>query len=508
MARLTTLPIRNYVAGDPTADMSDHVVTTTYDRNAGVLTCLIEKDAALITGIYSSASNSLVSVAVALTERLSALGVARVNRLLSGLGAPVVETYHRTGALTVRMPGRPVPLPVVLDADLGSLSDGRIGWAWSLTSTRQTGAGTLTETEPAGQSAPVTAHAAPVAPILTPTPPPGIPAPAPNPAQAATPSTMAPDPAAPIEEPAPEPAPVASIAAVAPKRSTSALGLFVYPPRNTTERIEVSDLHRRKMAAAWSRHQTGVSTVLALVGPAGTGKTSLVWDLAAEKRLGVFQFDCAGATTTADWFGSTVLDKDGTRFAFSSFIEAIREDGEYGDEERIVLLDELNRAETSAALNALMSILTKRTAYIPEAGVTIRVSRNVFFAVTMNRGSAYSGTVNLDAALIERLEGWLRLDFLPEAEEVALVTTRVPGIKTEDAARLIKAARQVREVADRGEVRKSVSTRMVLAAASFAVAGLSLREAAEMTWVDSYDDEGASESERGIVLTAVNSVLP
>jgi hypothetical protein len=48
---------------------------------------------------------------------------------------------------------------------------------------------------------------------------------------------------------------------------------------------------------------------------------------------------------------------------------------------------------------------------------------------------------------------------------------------------------------------------MVLAAASFAAAGLSLREAAEMTWVDSYDDEGAAESERGIVLTAVNSVL-
>jgi hypothetical protein len=501
MARLTTLPIRNYVAGDPTADMSDHVVTTTWDRNAGVLRCVIEKDAALITGVYSSATNHLVSVAVALTERLSALGVARVNRLLSGMGAPVVETYHRTGALTVRMPGRPVPLPVVLDADLGSLSDGRIGWAWSLTSTRQTGAGTLTETEPAGQHAANTGYVAPAAPVKTPTPPPVLTPPAPIPAPVEV--VEAPEP-----PPAPEPAPVASIAAVAPKRSTSALGLFVYPPRNTTERIEVSDLHRRKMAAAWSRHQTGVSTVLALVGPAGTGKTSLVWDLAAEKRLGVFQFDCAGATTTADWFGSTVLDKDGTRFAFSSFIEAIREDGEYGDEERIVLLDELNRAETSAALNALMSILTKRTAYIPEAGITIRVSRNVFFAVTMNRGSAYSGTVNLDAALIERLEGWLRLDFLPEADEVALVTTRVPGIKTEDAARLIKAARQVREVADRGEVRKSVSTRMVLAAASFAVAGLSLREAAEMTWVDSYDDEGASESERGIVLTAVNSVLP
>jgi MoxR-like ATPase len=268
----------------------------------------------------------------------------------------------------------------------------------------------------------------------------------------------------------------------------------------------MSDADRKRIAVSWARHAAGHPTTLALVGPAGTGKTSALWDVAADKGIGVFQFDCAGATNTSDWFGSTVLDGQGTRFAYSSFIEAIRVDGDYGDEPRMVILDELNRSETTAALNALMSILTQYRVYIPEAGETIEVSRNVFFAATMNRGSAYSGTVSLDAALVERLMGWVRLDFLPEADEVTLAVKRT-SISPEDAARLVKAARQVRDIAARGEVRKAVSTRMVLNACSFVVAGMTVGEAAMMTWADSYDDEGDSESERGIVTMAIKSVL-
>jgi MoxR-like ATPase len=298
---------------------------------------------------------------------------------------------------------------------------------------------------------------------------------------------------------------------VTPTAQRDPSGLLHFPVRSTTEHIAMSKADRDVLEGYWAKHIGGEQSIVALVGPSGTGKTSLIWDLAADKQVGLFMFDAAGASSFTDWTGTTVLRQgEGspvTEFITSSFIEVCRLDGPCAGRPRIVGIDELNRAESGGALNALLPMLAQGRLFIPELGATIIIDPMVFFAFTLNRGSAYNATLTLDAALADRVQAWVMLDFLTEAEEIKLMQDRT-GITAADAKRLVDAAKQVREIADRGELQHSISTRRTLdAARAVTKAGLSLEHAAMYCWANSYLDEGGKESDRGRVLTAIHASL-
>jgi MoxR-like ATPase len=465
----------------------------------------------------NTSAGAWVHISVDLTADADATVAARVNRLLDGTNAPRVEKYHRTGKMVVRLAGHPMAVPCGFT--LSRSPDG----SWSVPSfTPSAPAPAIIQPLPRPT---VTTYQQAVAGIIAQGPLSTSMAAAIAAIGGAPPPSVAAFPSVPVSptSPAPEPEPVAIEPPAAPSIKVSAervtrpacscpVGacLFTYPDPSGAGRIITSPLTQTVIRAAVKKHRTGERATLALVGPKGTGKTELVWDAAAEHGAGLFVFDGAGATSFADWTGTTALvTEDGrtvTRWLPSAFIEAISQDGPHGNEERWVLIDELNRAELSGALNALMPILSAAAVYIPETGRTIRVSRNVMFLFTLNRGSAYNATVTLDAALSDRIQSWVRTDYLPDADETALIASRT-GLDHERAGSLVRVARQVREIADRGEVSDGISTRRILDAASMVMHGLTLREAAEVCWANYYPDEGGAEGERGIVLTAINASL-
>jgi nitric oxide reductase NorQ protein len=414
-----------------------------------------------------------VSVAVGvLTDSFVA---PRINRLLDGVaGAPRIEKYHRTGRMVARFRGHPRPLPVSFTLPLVPMgAPGSMGVAPTIVQ------------------------------AVAPAPVPPAPAPAPAP-EAPAPMVLQPE--------SPHVALKVAPAAVDAQTCGCPAGgcLFTYPDRSRAGRIITSALTKAALKAALAKHRSGERSTVALVGPKGTGKTELVWDLAAAEGMGLFVFDGAGASSFADWTGATALVTEGgqtvTRYIPSSFIEAIRVDGPHGDEKRLVLVDELNRAELAGALNALMPILSAGSLYIPETGRTVVVSRNVMFLFTLNRGSAYNATITLDAALSDRIETWVRTEYLPEQDETNLVCART-GLAPEQAARLVRVGRHIRDVAERGEIDDGVSTRRILVAGSMVSQGMSLRDAAEVCWANIYPDEGGSEGQRGLVITAINAAL-
>jgi MoxR-like ATPase len=488
MAKLGIFPLDVFIPGRSTAQWTD-AITDASEIAPGTLRLAIKQPGhvrsaalteAVIDAVYSSTTNALIDVKVTLKVVPSPLTVARINRLLTGLDAPRLETYFRTGTLVWRMPG--TPRQVQQGSNLFGI-EGRLdaaGWAWYITAPYLTVAPTP----------------APVAPIASP--------------------TIAPQ--EPDEDPftwsdGPVSAPVAPMkVTVAPsKADEDVLGLFEYPQQ--PDRIHTSADITKRLDAAWQRQQRGKRTVVALVGPAGTGKTSILDTLAADKGVGIFTFDAMGATSFADWVGQKdiVATPDGTgtitTFTPSSFITAIDAEGPYKGQQRIVRIDEVNRGETGAALNALMPILAQGRLFIPEANRTVFIDPAVMFTFTLNRGSAYSGTVTLDAALEDRVNLWIRLDYLPVDEEIALLDERC-GLDAEQARPLVEAAVQVREIAARGEIAKGVSHRKVLDAADFVAAGtLTAAEAAEACWVDGYPDEGGEHGDRARVLLAIRSKL-
>jgi MoxR-like ATPase len=444
-------------------------VTESVVNQDGTLSVHIGSTNAALPGSLAALHLHPDRVEVVLAAGVDSKVAARVNRLLDGIpGAPRVETYFRTGTMMVRTKGAPTHLPCRFTLPVPPLS--------------QVGA-------------------------------------APSPV-AVAPTFVAP-PAPQVSEPNPPVVPQregngGSIRVQPAVDSGSKCGcpqggcLFTYPDRSKANRIITDKVTKAALKAAITKHRSGSRSTVALVGPKGTGKTELVWDLAAAEGLGLFVFDGAGAASFSDWTGTTALITESgqtvTRFIPSSFIEAIRVDGPHGDEERLVLVDELNRAELSGALNALMPILSAGSLYIPETGQTVRVSRNVIFMFTMNRGAVYSATITLDAALADRVQCWVRTAYLPEDEEVQLVNQRT-GLKVEDAARLVRVGRRIRDVAERGEIDDGVSTRRILVAAEMVVAGMSLRDSAEVCWANGYSDDGGAQGQRGIVMTAIEAAL-
>jgi hypothetical protein len=103
---------------------------------------------------------------------------------------------------------------------------------------------------------------------------------------------------------------------------------------------------------------------LLLVGPPGTGKTDLALGLGAAAEAEGYSRGMLTVTASADWttyetIGGYALERDGAlRFRSGVFLRALEQD-------RWLLVDELNRADVDRALGELFTVLSGRGAATP-----------------------------------------------------------------------------------------------------------------------------------------------
>ena len=485
-------------------------VTTPYNGTVTDFTLIGDRhDPEATLTVYANAVGMTFGVSAnILTANLSATTTERLNVLLEGVAK--VMHYARHGGKSVRTAdGSFHRLPIRVDA-------------WLADGTKVVG-GTLIRVMAAGSDPfqpvvldtlrkypQVGREAFPV--VMTPaSTPPAVPYVPGTPVTAPAPAFVEPAPAPVVRTPDPVPTPARAPLVVdnTPVSMPDPLGLFRFPTPATTASITTDPQVGANLDLLWKMHRAGKRQVLALVGPTGTGKTSIVYDLAARNGVGVFTFDAAGARDFSDWVGTTHLEDGKTAFLPSGFLQAIDADGPYAGKPRIVLIDEVNRAESSGSLNALIPVLHGfGSIYVPEMGRSVSVDPAVMVAMTANRGSSYAGTVAMDLALSDRVTAWVRLNGLSHAAEVTLLHERT-GITLDEANALVTVAESVRRAVERGEVLDGggISTRRLLTAAEKVAAGFTLHAAATLSWLDSYNDEGGTSSERSIVAAAIDSVL-
>ena len=295
---------------------------------------------------------------------------------------------------------------------------------------------------------------------------------------------------------APTPAaPAASVATPAAHPAPSApapMPVQGIPAAYSGKMVLDRDVHKVWEAArAVTRNRRPM--VVALVGPSGAGKTHAVHALAHAEGLDVVKFDASGVVEPGDWFGTVVLDQTGTDFVKSDLLMAIITPGA-----RVLLIDEVNRANLRA-LNAMLPLLDgSGTITIPQSGKVERVNPQVQIVVTANIGSAFLGTEPLDEAIRTRNGAWIEIDHLSEADEAALLVERVPGLERYDADNLARLGHLIREAAQNGQ-HPPVSTRQLLAAAELIAEGLDARLAVDTAVLNGYLTEGGASSERARV---------
>lgn len=238
--------------------------------------------------------------------------------------------------------------------------------------------------------------------------------------------------------------------------------------------------------------KTGTSALL--TGHSGCGKTELCYLIAEVMRLPFEQFNM-GATTEPRTMlvGQTHFNKDkGTWFNESRFVKAFKQSN------GMILLDEFSRSNPDA-FNILIPCLdNQRYLALDESENANVVQRgdNVAFFATANIGMEYTGTDEMDTALMDRFAVHAHLSFPPEEEEVRILQIACPKADNSDIAMIVSIANTQRKLAKEGDFTGRISTRMLKNACRMMHNGLPLEYAVRFAIVNRFSSDGEEESER------------
>lgn len=229
-----------------------------------------------------------------------------------------------------------------------------------------------------------------------------------------------------------------------------------------------------------------------MIGESGYGKTTIPRLLAEVTGRKFMRMNCASVRDPEEWYGYREAQEGSTVFIRSTFIKTIEEGN------CVVILDEFNRLEPWLH-NTLMPLLDDDGATIVHEE-EFRIGPGVIVVGTINTGYRYTGTFQLDEALMNRFEFILEVGPMPQAEERTVLCKRT-GIKPEIAKEIVKMATILRQQ------NIICSTRTTLLIAEKVQHGMNLREAFEYAVVRRIPTDSAGSGQRKQVMDLVNVSL-
>ncbi len=206
----------------------------------------------------------------------------------------------------------------------------------------------------------------------------------------------------------------------------------------------------------------GTEKNILLQGETGTGKTTLVEQVASRLNWPCFTVGCHGGLEFQELIGRVTLQPDGsTGWADGPLIAAMRVGG-------IFLLDEMNflKPEVAGGLNTVL----QATAYtIPETGELIKAHPDFRIAATGNAmdgvgKGAYKGTQTSNIALLARFTLGIRVKYMDTASEKRMIEAKAPGISEKVANYLSEVASMARKSHEDGALKAPMSPRETIAA--------------------------------------------
>ena len=233
---------------------------------------------------------------------------------------------------------------------------------------------------------------------------------------------------------------------------------------------------------------------LMFVGPAGTGKTQVVFKAAEQLDKKIFYFNLGSTQDVRSSLIGNTFFKEGTYFEESAFITALKTPGS------VILLDELSRANPEA-WNILMPVLDANIRKIrldeKENSPEIPVAEGVSFIATANVGFEYTSARMLDRALVDRFSV-VEMDVLNKEDEMRLLNIKFPSLNPKMNEALCDISDKIKTECKREDAKLNslLSTRMLIEAAEMFEDGFDLGEVAELIIYPQYSDEGGVDSER------------
>ena len=225
-----------------------------------------------------------------------------------------------------------------------------------------------------------------------------------------------------------------------------------------------------------------------IIGPKGTGKTSLVRDFAKNKNVNLESVNFSLRTRESHLIGTKTLNNGTVSFNEGILIKSMRQ-GE------MLYLDEINSAEADVLLRLDEALDDRRQIAMKEStGEVVKAKENWFVVATINP-LTHSGTKELPPQLLSRFPVRIRLEYPPEDVELEIVKKHISGYESE-IIQAIKLANILRQAAAVEELFYSPSLRETIAFAKLLEKGISPKEAAVFVFGNVYTQWGNIEYQK------------
>ncbi len=226
-----------------------------------------------------------------------------------------------------------------------------------------------------------------------------------------------------------------------------------------------------------------------VIGPKGTGKTTLVREFAARKGIKLESINFSLRTRESHLVGSKTLDNGAVGFEQGILVKSMKEGS-------MLYLDEINAAEADVLLRLDEALDDRRQLVLKEAnGELVEASKDWFVVSTINPLS-HVGTKELPPQLLSRFPIRIRLDYPPEEIELQIVKKYVTGSHEKEILQGIKLANILRQAAAVEELYYSPSLRETIAFGKILDAGMKPRQAADIVFSNVYSQWGNVEYQK------------
>ena len=225
-----------------------------------------------------------------------------------------------------------------------------------------------------------------------------------------------------------------------------------------------------------------------IIGPKGTGKTTLVREFAAKKGIKLESINFSLRTRESHLVGAKTLENGAIGFEEGILVKSMKEGN-------MLYLDEINSAEADVLLRLDEALDDRRQIVLKESGgELIKATKGWFVVATINPLS-HVGTKELPPQLLSRFPMRLRLDYPPEDIEFQIVK-QYSSSHEKEILQGIKLANILRQAAAVEELYYSPSLRETIAFAKILDSGMKPRLAAEIVFANVYLQWGSVEFQK------------
>ena len=155
-----------------------------------------------------------------------------------------------------------------------------------------------------------------------------------------------------------------------------------------------SRISRASDKAIEALHDSGEHALL-LVGEPGTGKTTIVEQIAAVLRLPFLRVPCDSSLEFAELFGWTVLTHGATRFQPGLLLRMIQAPS-------VILFDEVNNLDPGK-VSLLYQLLDSHSVFVREANTLYRLHANAYLLLAANPPGPGQHGGRVNSALLSRV---------------------------------------------------------------------------------------------------------